>query len=146
MCDFSLQAVKSRPAKVGDKLVVHNFGYGTVGFVDPSSLEYLARSEHEAVCVMPGTEIGFDDCITESCAGGMFSFPSETVYGHSVAIFRQVNKETRTTHHDALEMPDGVTIMLTRLKVGQMATVLQLPAEPKNEQEAQEQKRLEIVA
>ena len=32
------------------------------------------------------------------------------------------------THHDALEFPDGQVLLLTRLCVGQRATVLQLPA------------------
>ena len=32
MCDFSLQSVRSRPAKVGDKLVTRDFGTGTRGF------------------------------------------------------------------------------------------------------------------
>ena len=32
MCDFSLQNVRSRPAKVGDKLVTRDFGTGTRGF------------------------------------------------------------------------------------------------------------------
>jgi hypothetical protein len=31
MCDFSLQSVRSRPAKVGDKLVTRDFGTGTRG-------------------------------------------------------------------------------------------------------------------
>jgi len=31
-CDFSLQSVRSRPAKVGDKLVTCDFGTGTRGF------------------------------------------------------------------------------------------------------------------
>lgn len=143
MCDFSLQAVKSRPAKVGDKLVVHNFGFGTVGFADPASLEYLACSEHEAVCVMPGTEIAFSGRI-HSAEGWLTQ--GETDYGHEVAIFRQINKDTKMTHHDALEMPGGETVLLTRLKIGQTATVLQLPAAPTNEKEAEEQTRLEIVA
>jgi hypothetical protein len=30
MCDYSLQNVKSRAAKVGDKLTTRNFGTGTV--------------------------------------------------------------------------------------------------------------------
>ena len=34
MCDYSLQSVASRPAKVGDKLVVKNFHLGTAGFGD----------------------------------------------------------------------------------------------------------------
>jgi hypothetical protein len=29
MCDFSLHYIKSRPAKVGDKLITCNFGTGT---------------------------------------------------------------------------------------------------------------------
>ena len=32
MCDFSLQSVRSRPAKVADKLVTRDFGTGTRGF------------------------------------------------------------------------------------------------------------------
>jgi hypothetical protein len=31
MCDFSLHSVKSRPAKVGDKLTTHNFGTAREG-------------------------------------------------------------------------------------------------------------------
>ena len=33
-----------------------------------------------------------------------------------------------TAHHDALEFPDGQIVLLTLLKEGQRATVLQLPA------------------
>jgi hypothetical protein len=33
----------------------------------------------------------------------------------------------RNRHHDALEFPDGTTVLLTRLCRGQRATVLQLP-------------------
>src|SRR6516165_6686039 len=32
MCDYSLHSVRTRPAKVGEKLVTHNFGTGTRGF------------------------------------------------------------------------------------------------------------------
>ena len=35
------------------------------------------------------------------------------------------------THHDALEFPDGQVVLLTHLREGQRATVLQLPAQPK---------------
>ena len=50
MCDFSLQSVRSRPAKVSDKLVTRDFGTGTRGFSAAEDLEH-------AVCVMPGTEL-----------------------------------------------------------------------------------------
>jgi len=32
MCDYSLHHVKTRPAKVSDKLTIRNFGTGTRGF------------------------------------------------------------------------------------------------------------------
>jgi hypothetical protein len=48
-----------------------------------------------------------------------------------VARFRQVNTDNPHTHHDALEFPDGQIVLLTHLRAGQQATVLQLPAQPK---------------
>jgi hypothetical protein len=50
---------------------------------------------------------------------------------HRVARFRQVNVDNPCTHHDALEFPDGQIVLLTHLREGQRATVLQLPAQPK---------------
>jgi hypothetical protein len=35
MCDCSLHSARTRPAKVGEKLVTHNFGTGTRGFAAP---------------------------------------------------------------------------------------------------------------
>jgi hypothetical protein len=49
-----------------------------------------------------------------------------------VARFRQVNMDNPCTHHDALEFPDGQIVLVTHLREGQRATVLQLPAQPKN--------------
>ena len=50
--------------------------------------------------------------------------------GYRTAIFRQINKHERATHHDALEFPNGEIVLLTALVEGQQATVLQLPAAP----------------
>jgi hypothetical protein len=47
--------------------------------------------------------------------------------GYRTAIFRQINKDKPVVHHDALEFPDGQIVLLTFLKRGQQATVLQLP-------------------
>ena len=54
LCDYSLHSVKSRPAKVGDKLTTHNFGTGTVGFAASEDMNIT-------VCVLPGTELSFAD-------------------------------------------------------------------------------------
>jgi hypothetical protein len=52
MCDYSLHNVKSRPAKVGDKLTTYHFDSGTTGFAAPEDADM-------AVCVLPGTELAF---------------------------------------------------------------------------------------
>ena len=66
MCDYSLHHVASRPAKVSDKLV-------TTELARSSTRGFAAVGEHGAklvihdgppkvaVCLLPGTELAFDD-------------------------------------------------------------------------------------
>ena len=135
-CDFSLQSVRSRPAKVGDKLVTRDFGTGTRGFssVDDPGL---------AVCIMPGTELAFASDVA-CLPAGLLGWKTKTI-NHRTAIFRQVNKDKLAAHHDAVEFPDGRNVLLTLLCEGQEATVLQLPAAPKTEEEAHDQERVSYV-
>ena len=133
MCDFSLQSVRSRPAKIGDKLVTRNFGTGTRGFAAADDLGL-------AVCVMPGTELAFAGEVA-CLPTGLLGWRTKTS-NHQTAIFRQVNKDKVAAHHDALEFPDGRTMLLTHLCEGQTATVLQLPAQPSTAAEADAQKRV----
>jgi hypothetical protein len=136
MCDYSLQSVKSRPAKVGDKLISRDFGTGTGGFA--------ASDDHEvAVCVLPGTELSFAGAVRH-LSSGLFAW-RDRVINHQTAIFRQINKGKIAAHHDALEFPDGAIVLLTVLCEGQQATVLQLPAEPKTPAEAAAQQRAAFV-
>jgi hypothetical protein len=113
MCDYSLELVASRPAKVGDKLVSAGFPHTiTRGFVS-------VDDPNVAVCVLPGTELAFEQEVR--CETGvLFAWR----LAHKVARFRQVNTNI---HHDALEFPDGRIVLLTQLCKGQHATVLQLP-------------------
>ena len=136
MCDYSLYSIKSRPAKVGDKLTTRYFGTGTRGFA-------ASEEANVVVCVRPGTELSFTREVT--CQPiGIFGW-RDKVNRHKTAIFRQINKNKVTAHHDALEFPDGQIVLLTCLKEGQEATVLQLPAEPKTVVEADAQKRVAFV-
>ncbi len=124
MCDYSLHAVASRPAKTGDKLVSTKFPMTvTRGFA--------AEGEPDiAVCVLPGTELAFE---REVDFEGTF-FRKKV--RHTVARFRTVDTEIPNRHHDALEFPDGQIVLLTQLDPGQQATVLQLPAVPLHEPQA----------
>jgi hypothetical protein len=136
MCDYSLHSVKSRPAKVGDKLTTRDFRTGTRGFA-------ASEDANVAVCVLPGTELSFADEV--SCLPtGLIAWRGKVVE-HKTAIFRQINKDKIAAHHDALEFPDGRIVLLTSLSEGQQATVLQLPAEPKTVVEFGAQRRAAYV-
>ena len=119
MCDYSLDLLESRPAKVGDKLVSTRFPETiTRGFASVEDCNV-------AVCLLPGTELAFEKEV--KCETSIFSWR----VGHRVAKFQQVNKGRSNVHRDALEFPDGKIVLLTRLCEGQHATVLQLPALPR---------------
>src|SRR5262245_16034766 len=139
MCDYSLHHVMSRPAKVGDKLVSTNFA-GTI------TRGFAAQGDpNVAVCLLPGTEIAFDDDVRHY--EEVTHFPARKA-DHKVARFREVDQENVYAHHDALEFPDGHLVLVTRLCEGQHVTVLQLPvaaqpseAEPKQRPQEQPQEQ-----
>ena len=119
MCDYSLHLVASRPARVGDKLV-------STRFPETTTRAFASVGEpNVAVCLLPGTELAFEKQV--QCETGILSWRQ----GHTVAVFREINKRHSNVHHDALEFPDGEIVLLTHLCEGQHATVLQLPALPR---------------
>jgi hypothetical protein len=133
MCDYSIQNVRSRPARIGDKLTTRDFGTCTRGFA-------AAEDIGVAVCVLPGTELAFSNVVTLTDPFILGWKVKKLDY--ATAIFRQVNKNEPFKHHDALEFPDGRIVLLTRLSEGQEATVLQLPAQPTTAAEADAQKHI----
>ncbi len=138
MCDYSLQFVASRSAKVGDKLVSTRFTNAITG-------GFAAVGEPDvAVCLLPGTEVAFEEEI-EYEHGFFPNLKLGKKLGERVARFRQVNKDEPHVHHDALEFPDGQIVLITRLCEGQHAIVLQLPAASRTE-DAENQRRIAIVA
>jgi hypothetical protein len=116
MCDYSLHAVQCRPAKIGEKLVTSSFRHSsTSGFAPQDNREV-------AVCLLPGTELAFEDDV---------KFYHRWIWakstGFRVARFCNVDTNLPDRHHDALEFPDGRKVLVTLLTSGQRATVLQLP-------------------
>ena len=102
MCDYSLDFVASRPAKVGDELVTTKFqnsmtrGFAPIG------------EPNVAVCLLPGTEVAFEKEVKYE----LILFPSMR-HGRlrkTVAQFRQINIGRPMVHHDALEFPDGRSV------------------------------------
>jgi hypothetical protein len=120
MCDYSLHHVATRPARIEDKLVTTKFRNSiTRGFA-------AAGEPHVAVCLLPGTEIAFDENVECEPSFGTGILPNKKI-GQRLARFRQINMHNPVTHHDALEFPDGQVVLVTRLCQGQRVTVLQLP-------------------
>jgi hypothetical protein len=139
MCDYSLHHVASRPAKVSDKLV-------TTELAKSSTRAFAAVGEHGAklvihdsppdvaVCLLPGTELAFDDNVRYDRA---FSVLGKARVNHKVARFRQIDLDDPYVSHDALEFPDGKVLKVARLATGQTATVLQLPVATRHAEPAE---------
>jgi len=141
MCDYSLHVVASRPAKVGDKLVTTKFdktitrGFAAVG------------EPNVAVCLLPGTEVAFENEVEfEHHLGFLTKWARSKKIKQKVARFGQVNKDKTNVHHDALEFPDGQAVLVTTLRQGQYATVLQLPAARRRMSEVEKQNSTLSVA
>jgi hypothetical protein len=119
MCDYSLHNVRSRPAKLEDKLVSTSFrnsitrGFAAIG------------EPNVAVCLLPGTELAFESNV--ECSRGWGLLPNRKLTS-KVARFRQIDTNDPHVHHDALEFADGQIVRVNDLREGQRATVLQLPA------------------
>ena len=116
MCDYSLHAVASRPAKAGETLVITTFPR-------TSTRGFAAEGEPGvAVCLLPGTELAFEQDVKHD-QGWIWARTTS----FRVAKFGVVEPNVPHRHHDAIEFPDGSNVLVTLLVEGQRATVLQLP-------------------
>ena len=116
MCDYSLRAVSTRPAEVGETLITTTFrGTSTRGFASE-------RDPATAVCMLPGTELAFAENVR---------FDSRWIWPKTldfrVGKFNAIDPHIPDRHHDAVEFPDGTFVLVTQLCEGQRVTVLQLP-------------------
>jgi hypothetical protein len=116
MCDYSLHATATRPAKVGETLVTTTFrGTSTRGFASE-------KDRSVAVCLLPGTELAFANDVR---------YDNRWIWTRTinsrVGKFNKIDPHVSDRHHDAIEFPDGNYVLVTQLVEGQRATVLQLP-------------------
>ena len=117
MCDYSLHAVATRPAKAGETLITTTFrGTSTRGFASEASPEV-------AVCLLPGTELAFADNVRYD---SRWFWTRRSAF--RVGKLGETDRHLPDRHHDTIEFPDGSHVLVTLLREGQRATVLQLPA------------------
>ena len=127
MCDYSLEFVASRPARVGDRLV-------STGFRNTVSRGFASVDDRNvAVCLLPGTELAFADEV--KCDTAFFFSRG---MGQKTATFRKIHEGQSGRHHDALEFSDGTTVLLMHLCRDQIANVLQLPTKAPLDDEVSE--------
>ena len=125
MCDYSLHHVASRPAKVRDKLVTTELarssarGFAAIGELG-AKLVIHDTPPQVAVCLLPGTELAFDDDVRYDRA---FSLFGKARVNHKVARFRQIDMDDPHVQHDALEFPNGQVLKVAQL-VGQIGVVI----------------------
>jgi hypothetical protein len=116
MCDYSMHAIASRPAEVGEELVTTTFrGTSTRGFASE-------REPGVAVCLLPGTELAFAEEVR---------YDNRWIWTRTinsrVGKFGKIDPLVPERHHDAVEFADGSYVLVTQLVEGQRVTVLQLP-------------------
>src|SRR4030081_39263 len=116
MCEYSLHAVATRPAEVGETLITTTFrGTSTRGFA--SECEPAV-----AVCLLPGTDPPSADDVPYDNR-----WIRTKQINSRVGKFGAIEPDVPHRHHDAIEFPDGSSVLVTQLCEGQRVTVLQLP-------------------
>jgi hypothetical protein len=116
MCDYSMHAVATRPAQVGETLITTTFpGTSTRGFASEAEPAV-------AVCMLPGTELAFAENVKYD---NRWIWTKEINF--RVGKFGAIDQHVQHRHHDAIEFPDGSNVLVTLLCEGQRVTVLQLP-------------------
>ena len=99
-------------------------GFAAVGELGPKLVIHDSPPE-VAVCLLPGTELAFDENVQYDRAFKPFWARLEWIT-RSRASGRSMRK-IRYVQHDALEFPNGQVLKIAQLVAGQTATVLQLP-------------------
>src|SRR5260370_7440387 len=104
MCDYSLHAVASRPAKVGETLI-------TTTFPTTSTRPFAAESEPGlAVCLLPGTDLAFERDVKHDQGWIWTRTPT-----FRVAKFRVLQPSVPHPHHYSIDSPAGSNILPTLL-------------------------------
>ncbi len=114
MCDYSLELYRSRPADVGQKLDLHRFPSGTMGFT-------AGGDKETAACVLPGATLQLEKI--DSRVQSTFNVgPTETV------TMIRMDADQKSTHHDGVRFTNGREVKLQSLNDGMTARLLPVGA------------------
>jgi hypothetical protein len=139
MCDYSLAALRTRLAIVGEELVVYRFPTGSLGFTSPTELEiykeemtgwrsrFNPRRVPCAVCIPPGARLVLRDIPTRLRLRLGLKDSEEVVFVQT--------HELAGRHRDGIRFSNNQEILLQHLAESQRALVLSLFSCPESEEE-----------
>lgn len=113
MCDYSLEAYRSRPAEEGEKLTLERFPSGSQGFTTGPSCDL-------AVCVPTDTHLlleGIGETVRQACQVGAVE---EVV----------MTRLEGGPYKDAVRFSNGTEISLQRFDRGLTAVIVAFPEKP----------------
>ena len=134
MCDYSLAALRTRLASVGEELVTYRFPTGSLGMTTPVELEMYKPEFHGwwssfdarlvpcAICIPHGAQLSLSG-IPERLRQKLGIGESEEV------TFIQLSAD-EGRHRDGIRFRNGQEILLQRLAERQRALVVSLSSEP----------------
>lgn len=114
MCDYSLEAYRSRPAEEGEKLTLQRFPSGSMGFTAGPAGPVCDT----AVCLPEGSHLivqGIGEGVCQACGVGAVE---------EVVMTRLADGP----YKDAVRFANGQELLLQRLDCGLTAVVVALPA------------------
>lgn len=106
MCDYSLEAYRSRPARADEKYVTHRFYSGSIGFVSPGDCT-------TAVCLSADAELRLEN------------IPAEVQTQHGVGPAETVTfvRLDQGGYRDAIKFGNGAVLTLQCLGIGVTAAI-----------------------
>ena len=110
MCDYSLEAYRSRPAEVGEKLTLERFPSGSMGFTTGPACDL-------AVCVPADTTLrleGIGEAVRQAC-------------GVSAVEEVTMTRLEGGPYKDAVRFSNGTELLIQRLDRGLSAMVVGFP-------------------
>ena len=119
MCDYSLEAYRSRPAREGEQYVTHRFSSSAIGFVAPGDTT-------TAVCMAYDTQLELED-IPQTAQAAL------GVPGRTRATFARLDGGV---FQDGVRFENGAQITLQQLGPGVKAVVVDALLVPLRERRA----------
>ena len=130
MCDYSLVALRTRLAEVGEELVMYRFPTGSLGMTTPAELEMYKPEFHGWWSSFDATQVPCAVCIPHGSQLRLSGIPERVqqklgVGAEEEITFIQMSADVGR-HRDGIRFANGQEILLQRLAEGQHARVLSL--------------------